>query len=83
MNAQTESPALAALGDFLGHLHLGPRQSYKSLTLWPLLRGPGAPEVATGIQRFMAGSYLDPLPRSFQPKSPSRTKTSLANSITP
>jgi len=36
------------LSDFLSHVHLAPRQNYKSLTLWPLVRDSAGPAPSIG-----------------------------------
>lgn len=42
MPAQPQ-PTSQPVSDFLAHLALAPRQAHKALTLWPLVRRPGAP----------------------------------------
>jgi len=46
------------LSDFLSHVHLAPRQSYKSLTLWPLVRDPAVPVPATGPEYVALSTAL-------------------------
>lgn len=39
-------PSHPSIASFLDRLALAPRQSYKALTIWPLVLAPGAPETA-------------------------------------
>jgi hypothetical protein len=46
------------LSDFLSHVHLAPRQNYKSLTLWPLVRDAAVPAPATGPEYVALSTAL-------------------------
>ena len=53
--SQPTPPTRQPIADFLGSVHLGPSQSHKQLTLWPLIR----PGVASKIAHICLAEALE------------------------